>query len=271
MDDSNMQLMREGRARIGKFAAFFLAVLSVFFIFKTINEIKTGATIGYTNAAVNTIVVSGEGDVTAVPDIATFNFTVDETGTTAAAAQKLATDKSNKVLAYLKHAGVADKDIKTTSYSSNPKYEYSQQVCVQYVCPPQKQTLVGYEVSQSVDVKVRDLSKAGDILTGIGGFNVQNISGPNFSVENQKDLEEAARRLAIADARKQAEALASDLGVKIVRIVGYNEQGNYPMPYAFKTMAMDSVAGSVAPAAAPIIPAGENKITSNVSVTYEIR
>ena len=267
MDEKAWAMKKFGK--MAKAGTLLLVILSAFFLFKTINEIKTGATIGYTNAAVNTIVVSGEGEVMAKPDIATFNFTVDETAGTAAAAQKLATDKSNKVLAYLKQAGIADNDIQTTNYSSNPKYEYSQQICTNYACPPSKQTLTGYEVTQSVDVKIRDISKAGDIVAGIGAFNVQNINGPQFSIENQKALERQARELAIKDARTQADALAADLGVQITRIVGYNENGNSPIMYA-KAMAFDSVASAPA-VPAPVIPAGENKITSNVSVTYEIR
>ena len=268
MDEKAWAMKKVGK--MAKAGTILLVILSAFFLFKTINEIKTGATIGYTNAAVNTITVSGEGEVMAKPDIATFSFTVDETANTAAVAQAQATDKSNKVLAYLKQAGIADKDIQTEDYSSNPKYEYSQSVCVNYSCPPSKQTLIGYEVTQSVSVKIRDISKAGTIVAGIGSFNVQNINGPSFSIENQKDYERQARALAIADARAQADVLAKDLGVQITRIVGYNENGSSPIMFA-KAMAFDSAAGAPAVAPAPVIPAGENKITSNVSVTYEIR
>lgn len=260
---------------IGKFAqagSLLLLMLTAFFLFKTINEVKTGATIGYTNAAVNTIVVSGEGEITAKPDVAVFNYTVNETALTASAAQKLATDKSNKVLAYLKKAGIEDKDIKTTNYSANPKYEYSQGICTAYSCGPSKSTLVGYEVSQSVDVKVRDIAKAGEILAGVGELDVQNISSLSFTLENQKDIEKQARALAIADARAEAESLAKALGVKITRIVGYNESGNYPVPYYYaKGGAMDMMSARAESAPAPILPAGENKVISNVSVTYEIR
>jgi len=269
MDEKAYAAMKFGR--LAKAGTLLLVILSAFFLFKTINEIKTGATIGYTNAAVNTIVVSGTGEIMAKPDIATFTFTVDETAPTASAAQKLATDKSNKVLAYLKQAGIADKDIQTNDYSSNPKYEYVNGVCNDYSCTPSKQNLVGYEVTQSVSVKVRDISKAGDILSGVGEFDVQNLGGLSFSLENQKALEKQARQMAIADARAQAESLAADLGVQITRIVGYSEQGNYPIVYAAKAMMLDSAAGAPAAAPAPVIPAGENKITSNVSVTYEIR
>lgn len=266
--EDKIEMLRKGR--VAKMLALFLGVLSVFFIFKTINEIKTGATIGYTNAAVNTIQVSGQGEVTPKPDIATFSYSVTETAATPSAAQKLAADKSNKVLDYLKKQGIADKDIQTQDYSSNPKYEYSQPVCIAYPCPSGKQTLVGYEVSQTVTVKVRDIAKAGDILAGVGEFDVQNISGLSLTVENQKALERQAREKAIADARAQAEALAADLGVSITRIVGFSENGNYPAPVYFaKAVMADSVGGS-APRA-PEIATGENKVTSNVSITYEIR
>ncbi len=260
----------EGQGKLAKAGVFLVAVLCAYFFMKTINEIKTGQTIGFTSPAVNTITVSGEGEVFAVPDIATFSFTVNESGKVSADAEKLATDKINKVIAYLKSAGIADKDIKTTDYSLNPKYEYSSGVCTQYSCPPSKQTLTGYEVSQSVTVKVRDTAKAGEILSGVGKLNVQNISGLSLTIDDQKAVQRQAREKAINDARAQAEQLAKDLGVDLVRITSFNESGNYPQPvYYAKAMSMDSAAGS-APRP-PEIPVGENKITSNVTITYEIR
>ncbi len=260
-----------GKGGVRKALTAFIVILCLFFFVKTINEIRTGNTIGSTSPAVNTISVSGEGEVFAVPDIATFSFSVTETSKVQSDAQKNATDKMNKAIAYLKGKGIADKDIQTTDYSLYPKYEYSTVVCTQYNCPPQNQTLTGYTVSQTVTVKVRDTSKAGDVLAGIGGLNVENVSGLSFTIDDQKAVERQAREKAIADARSQADALASDLGVHIARIVSYSESGNYPQPYAYKTMALDARASAGEAAVAPSLPTGENKITSNVTIVYEIR
>lgn len=246
------------------------AIISVFFFFKTVNEIKTGSVIGRTENPSNTITVSGKGEVLAVPDIANLSYLVTETGKTVAAAQKLATDRSNKAIAFLKEKGIAEKDITTQNYTSYPKYEYTNGACTQYGCQPGKQTLTGYEVSHSISVKIRNTEIAGDILSGLGTIGVQNLSGIDFSVDKPEDLQREARKKAIEEAEKNAEQLATDLGVKVVRIVSFSENGTGGSPVVFfsKAMAMDARAEA---APSPELPKGESKITSNVTIVYEIR
>ncbi len=265
MDQQNVIKMR-----VGKFLVFFLTVISIFFIAKTVNEFKTGALIGRSGGATNIITVSGKGEVLAVPDVATFTYSVTEESKLVADAQKMATDKSNKVIDFLKSKNIDAKDIKTTGYNINPKYEYSSGVCNNFNCAPSKQILTGYEVTQSVEVKVRKIDQAGDVIAGIGGLGVQNLSGLNLSVDNQDALVKDARTKAIADARADADRIAKDLGVSVVRVISFVEEGQSqpPMMYAKESMAMGA---NDAAAPAPQIQAGENKITSNVSVTYEIR
>jgi uncharacterized protein YggE len=139
-------------------------------------------------------------------------------------------------------------------------------------CPGGKQTLRGYQVSQTLTVKVRDTDKAGDILSGVGSLGASQVSGLSFTIDDQDALEAQARGKAIDDARAKAEALAKQLHVSLVRVVGFSESGNYPMPYAYNAragMAMDAV--TLESKSAPALPVGENKITSSVSISYEIR
>ncbi len=255
--------------RVNKFLVVFLAIVSVFFIAKTVNEFKTGSLIGRSGNATNLITVNGKGEVLAVPDIATFTYSVTEESKSVAEAQQKATARTNSVLAYLKGKGVDDKDVKTTSYSIYPKYEYGTSVCSQGYCPSPKQTLLGYEVSQSIEVKVRKIDQAGEVLAGIGGFGVQNLSGLTLAVDKQDELVKDARTKAIADARTDADRIAKDLGVSIVRVVSMSENGggNY-YPYAAKSESIS--ARDLGAQVAPQIPVGENKITSNVTITYEI-
>ena len=117
----------------------------------------------------NVISVSGKGEVFAVPDIANFTFGAEETAKTVAEAQKLVTDKVNKGIEIVKAAGVEEKDIKTVGYNIYPHYNYIQPICTQFNCPPGKQTIDGYQVSQTIEVKVRDTSKAGTILVSLFG------------------------------------------------------------------------------------------------------
>jgi len=261
--------------RLRGFAAFAILMLGIFLFALILSTFKSMQYIGSGVAATNTISVTGTGDMFAVPDTAEFTVTIDEKGKDVPTAQTAATTKGNAVIAYLKGQGIDQKDIQTTNYSVNPTYEYQNASCAgasggaPVYCPPGRQILTGYEVSQSLTVKVRDTQKAGAILSGVGGLGASNVSGLNFTVADQDLVEAQARDKAIADAKAKAETLAKSLGVKIVRVVGFSENQNYPV-YA-KSYALDSAAGSAAVAPSPEIPTGQNKITSNVSVTYEIK
>lgn len=240
--------------------------------------------IGTGVAAANTISVSGHGEELAVPDIATFNFSVVSDKTTVDAAQADATAKANAVTAYLTAAGVDKKDIQTSDYSIQPQYDYQTQVCPQAAVAPSingssasavycgggKQVLKGYEVRQSTTIKVRDTAKAGELLAGVGTQGATEVSGLNFTFDNPTAVQTSARNKAIADAKTKADALAKQLGVSLVRVVSFNENssGGYPRPM----MAYSTAAGNQAKdAVAPEISVGQNNTTDDVTITYEIR
>lgn len=262
--------------RIRAFVVLVLIMLSLFLLGEALSVFKSMRFIGSGVTATNTITVSGEGEVFSVPDVATFSVSVIEKAKDVETAQTAATKKSNAIVDYLKKQGIEDKDVQTTDYSVNPQYEYQQASCpasssdVVY-CPPGKSVLTGYEVSQTLTVKVRDTDKAGNLLSGVGSLGASSVSGLSFTVADEDLIQAQARDKAITDAKNKAEALAKSLGVRIVRIVGFNENGNYPVYYAKAEMSMaaDGRGGATAPS--PAIPVGQNKITSNVSVTYEIR
>ncbi|HEX7724506.1 MAG TPA: SIMPL domain-containing protein [Candidatus Paceibacterota bacterium] len=222
----------------------------------------------------STINVDGTGYVVAVPDVATFSFSVTQTAKTVADAQAKATAQINSALKAVRDQGIADKDITTQSYTINPHYEYQNAVCpavsstVSY-CPGGKSVLTGYDVSQTISVKVRDLTKAGTIFTSIGNLGVQNVNGLDFAVDEPKTVQAQAREKAINDAKEKAAILAKQLGVSIVRVISFSENssGGYPRPMMYaKDMVMNEAAASIAPE----VPTGEQKVTSNVTVTYEI-
>lgn len=264
------QNIEQANYRLKMAGAFALVVLGVFLVAGTMVALRSYRYIGTGVAATNTISVSGEGEVFAVPDIATFSFTVQETAKDVTTAQDAASKKSNDAIAYLKQQGIEEKDIQTTDYSVYPQYEYSQATCTNGYCPGGKQTLTGYQVSQTVSVKVRDTKKAGALLSGVGARGISQVSGLSFTVADQKLLESQARAKAITDARAKADVLAKQLGVQVVRVVGFSEGGGgYPGPIAYgMTMSADASRKEATP---PELPVGQNKITSSVSVTYEIR
>lgn len=254
--------------------AFFLVLLllAAFLFVKTVSEIRAYSYIGGGVPVSNTITVSGEGEAFVVPDIATFSFSVTEEAKTVVEAQKTATEKMNAALALLKDAGIEEKDIKTTGYNIYPQYDYIRSICNEFSCPPGRQELRGYQVSQTVSVKVRDTEKAGQILTDIGGVGVTNVSGLTFTVDDEDEPLRAARKQAIDKAETKAKELARDLGVRLVRVVSFSEGVNQPYYARGLDMAvMETTADGIGGAPAPDIPAGENRIVSNVSITYEIR
>jgi uncharacterized protein YggE len=218
----------------------------------------------------NTISVSGYGESYSTPDIATFNYSVASEKATVADAQADATAKANAILDYLKSEGVDEKDIQTSNYSINPQYDYAGTVCANGYCPPGRQTLRGYEVRQTTTIKVRDTAKAGGLLAGIGGKGATEVSGLQFTFDDPQQGQLEARAEAIADAKAKANELAKQLGVSIVRVVSFNESsGGAPVPMYAKML--DSAAGNAVAQSAPELSVGQNKTSSNVSVTYEIR
>jgi len=263
------QLIQKETKNILQAGALLLLVLAVLFGVKVVAELKGYTFIGDETPKA-TITVSGEGEVTASPDIATLSVSVDIEKKTVADAQKEATEKINAIIAFLKESGIDDKDIRTENYSVYPQYDYMEIVCVRYPCPPGKNELRGYQVSQNLSIVIRNLDSVGAVLAGVGERGTTNIYGPNFTIEDEDELQRQARKEAIDDAQTKAKALAKDLGVDLVKIVQFSEGGGYPIYYA-KDMAYGMGGGVAESAPAPEVPTGENKIISNISITYEIR
>ena len=253
---------------------FFLVLLTLagFLFVQMVSEIKAYKFIGGGVPVANTITVSGEGEASAPADVANFSFSVIEEAATAVEAQDVAAKKMNAALALLEGQDIEEKDIKTSGYNVYPRYEWKQAACpLGYNCPGER-TIVGYEVNQTVSVRVRDVDSAGDVLAEIGSVGVSNISGLSFTIDDQDELDAEARREAIDDAKEKAEVLARDLGVNIIRVVGFHEGGGYyggarTMTASFM---MEDAGGEFIPEAAEL-PVGENTVYSNVSITYEIR
>ncbi len=231
---------------------------------------------GYKGEDINqsTITVSGKGEVNAVPDIATINFSITKDGKTVKEAQALVAEIENKILASLKENKIEDKDIKTINSSFYPKYEYQVTSSSKYapeiaIYPPQngKNVIVGYTATESIQVKVRDTDNAGKIITDLGALGVTDLSGPNFEIDNEDSLKAEARKKAIAEAQAKAKVLSKDLGVRLGRITSFSETPSYGNPIYYSKASLE-VADAGAPAQ---LPKGENTITSEVTITYKIK
>jgi uncharacterized protein YggE len=246
-----------------------LIIVSLFTIAKLVNEIKSSAYVGRGNQPANIISVDGTGDVLAVSDIASLTVNLTKDGNTAKEAQGLLNESITKTLAYLKTQKIEDKDIKSEYGGLTPKYSYSQLVCITYPCPTRDPVIVGYTATQSITIKVRVVDNASVIRTGLADLGITDISGPTFTIDNQDAFNDQARSKAIVDAKGKAEVLAKELGVRLGKVVNFSENNNNNY-YANKVMMGASVSlDSAAPI--PTLPKGENKITSNVTITYEIK
>ena len=251
-----------GGERFYKAGGAVLILLAIFLFSKTISEVKGWRVIGKDIPPQATITVSGKGEVVVKPDIATFSFGIQEESLVVGEAQEGVAKSENEILAFLEKNGVAKDDIKVSGYNIYPRYDYARS--------SGKQTLAAYVVSESVEVKVRKIGDAGKLIGSLGELGATNLSGLTFSVDKQDDALKEAREKAIADAKANARKLAKELDVSLARIVSFSENGGgYPPPiyYAKAEMGM----GGDMSRATPELPSGTNKITSNVSVTYEIR
>lgn len=247
-----------------------IVVVSLFTVVKLVNEIRSGFYMGHNTQTSNIISVEGSGEVLAVSDIASLSVNISKEGKTAKEAQDLLNESITKTLEYLKEKNIDEKDIKSEYGGLSPKYSYEQTPCYTYPCPSKDPKIVGYNATQSIVVKVREVDNASDIRTGLADIGITNISGPTFSIDDEEGYKNQARSLAITEARAKAKILAKDLGVKLGKVVSFYENGDGRYDgMMLESKTMMGTGANVA--SAPILPKGENKINSNVTITYEIR
>jgi len=274
-DTSSMDNVQKRRLFNSLIAVAFL--LAVFLAVKVVSAVKEYSYIGDGVYPSTTITVSGTGEVFSIPDTAQFSFSVNEEGKTVKEAQDKAGTKMNAILEAIRGMGIEDKDIKTISYDSGPKYEWRQAECTVSLlggptyCPPGKSVLVGYQVSQTISVKVRKTEDAGTALTKVGELGAKNISSLSFVVDDMDAVKAEARDKAITNAKEKAKKLSKSLDIKLVRIISFNDSSDYPpIYYGMGAMEAKGMGGDMV-SAVPEIPTGENKTVSNVSITYEVK
>jgi len=224
----------------------FIIVLIFYFAVKSFNEMDNNVD------QKNMISVSGKGEIFVKPDIAEISLSVRKEAISIAEVQKQAGEAINKVVVFLKSSGIEEKDIKTTNYSIYPRYDYLKQ----------GQVFRGYVIDQTLNVKIRKIDEAGNILAGAVSAGANQVGGISFTVDNLEAVQRQARETAIKDAKEKAKQLAEDLGVRMGKLINYSE-GNNGVIYSMYDIK------SAEPALQ--IPSGENKVTVNVNLTYEIK
>lgn len=202
--------------------------------------------------------IVAEGEVSRAPDIATIGAGVVTQGTTAGAAMGENATRMAATVAALRKAGVADRDIQTSAINLNPQYRYGENVAP---------VITGYQASNQVTVRFRDVKKAGAILDTLVAQGANQINGPTFTIDKPEAALDEARTAAVTKARARAELYAKAAGLTVRRILAISEAGDAAPP---RPMPMMQMARSKE-AADTTIEAGEQKLTVSLTVTFELQ
>ncbi len=170
---------------------------------------------------------STTGTVSRVPDLALISAGVVTRAPTASGAISENAARMERVRAALKRASIADKDIQTSSINLSPEYRYDNNQ------PP---VLTGYQASNTVSIRFRDIRKSGEILDALVAQGANQINGPSLTIEHPAAALDEARLKAIAAGRARAELYARAMGMRVVRVLSVSESGGFspppPMPMA---------------------------------------
>lgn len=207
-----------------------------------------------------TLSINGHGEVRQAPDLANVNVGVTSQAPAANEALAANSQAMQAIFAALKTAGIADKDVQTSNFMVQPRYDYNNEGR-----PPR---LVGYDVSNSVTITVRLLDGLGAVLDQVVQSGSNQINGIQFDISNPQAATDEARKLAVADARRKAEIYAAAGGVKLGDIVSISEGVAYQPPAPImraKAMRAEAMA------AAPPIAQGEQTLGVDVTIVWEIK
>ena len=212
------------------------------------------------------LTVSAEGKVTRTPDLALFSAGVVSQGKSASEALAANSADMTRVIAALKRAGIADKDIQTSNLSLNPVYQPQRSLPDGTIDPPQPR-IIGYQANNTVSVRQRNLKDFGKVIDTLVFAGANQVNGPSFEVENPDPALDAARTTAMQKARARAELYARAAGLRVTRILSINESGGWspPQPVMYRMAAMEAAAPP-----APPVQAGELQLSINVTVQFEL-
>ncbi|WP_202845293.1 SIMPL domain-containing protein [Luteimonas saliphila] len=201
--------------------------------------------------------VSAHAEASRVPDVASLSTGVVTQAADANAALKANSAEMAKVVAAIKAAGIAERDVQTSGISIQPQYRYAENQ------PP---TITGYQASNTVNIKVRDIARLGDVLDALVVSGANQVNGPSFEIDKPEAAYDEARQSALKLAQARADMYAKSLGLRVRRIVSISEGGGFqpPMPMMVKVQAMDARMES-----APVSP-GETTLGANLDVVFEL-
>ena len=214
---------------------------------------------GYAMPADGTLLsVSAEASAKRVPDVATISTGVVTQAADANAAMRANAVQMDKVMAAIRAAGIGERDVQTSGINLNPQYKYVENA------PP---SIVGYQASNTVNVKVRDLSKLGKVLDAFVEQGANQVNGPSFEVDKPDEAYDEARVAALKKAQARAQTYADALGLKVRRIVSISEGGaSFPRPMPM----MRAMAADAGFAKETSVSLGETTLSVNIDVVFEL-
>ena len=228
-----------------------LVVLAGTLVFQLINDSF--------NKTTATITITGYSKINYIPDEAVITAGVLIEGQDPKDVQIKSDNLMKGLVNFLKEEGIEEKNLKTTRYNLSPKYDFENY-----------NQIMGYSLEQTLEVRLKDFSKVGEIVAGLTRNGANEIKGLSFvlSDEAEKNLKKEARELAIADAYQNLENLKKSLNIKNVKLIGFSEDGNQPITYQRldATLQNEYLKSSISP-----ILAGENEFVSNVYLVFELR
>lgn len=210
--------------------------------------------------------VSAQGSSTRTPDMASFSAGVTTQGATASDALSSNSLAMNKVIAALKRAGIADRDIQTSTINLNPQWSQPKRL-PDGSYEDGTQRIIGYQANNSVNVRARKLDQMGRVIDALVSAGANQVNGPNFMLSEQAAADDEARVDAMKAARARADLYAKAAGLRVVRIVAINESGGYARPMPMMYAKADMAAPAAPP---PPVAAGEMETTINVAVSFEL-
>jgi uncharacterized protein len=251
---------------IPKWLAVFLGCLLVVFLGLSAIEKTQNLTERFSGKdPKNTLTVSAEGKVKAVPDVAMVNLGVVTQGATSAIVQDENSKKINKIIDFVKQQGVSRDDISTAQFNIYPQYNYKDG----------RNEIIGYEARQNISIKVKGVDKTtdalGKILSGSTTVGANEIGGVSLSFEDKDNLRQMARKEAIEKAKTKATELAKVSGLKLGRVITVSESGQDSMPMPYYAGGMGGGGSDVAKSVSPNVEPGTQDVYETMTLVFELK
>lgn len=245
------------------FLCIVLSVFSILRCYEVLVDISNKKNAGIQNY------LNGRGsyEVKLEPNIGNFFFVVKNTEKTAKDAHQKMILKANKIITDLYEKNINKNDIRADNYVSRPRY--ASDSCLKGNCPLNKQNPIGFEASQTIFIKMRDIKKSGEIVSYLAEENIDEISPISYEIDDIEKIKEQARLEAINLAKQDAKNIAKSLGIRLSKVIKFND--NLSNEDKFKKHGMIENRDDFAPVFSIIQGEnGEQKLRSNVIITYQI-